>query len=63
MKKDYKISKVKHQWGKSQRDMMLGEVQDTQVYRTRNPHHKRTVSKNTRKKKEAPRIAANSVEK
>ena len=29
MKEDYKISKVKHQWGKSQRDMMLEELQDT----------------------------------
>lgn len=28
-KKDYKISKVKHQWGKSQRDMMLEELQGT----------------------------------
>jgi len=43
--------------------MMLEEVQDTQAYRTRNPHLRKTASKNTRKKKEAPRIAANTVEK
>ena len=42
---------------------VLEEVQDTQAYRTTNPHRKKTASKNKRKKKETPRIAANTVEK
>ena len=60
MKKDYKMSKVKYQWEKSQRDAR-GGARYTQDNRTRNPHRKKTASKNTRKKKEAPRYAANTV--
>ena len=55
-KEDYKISKVKHQWGKSERDARGGARYPSLPNKKPPPHENR--SKNKRKKKEAPRIAA-----
>ena len=56
MKEDDKISKVKHQWGKSQRDTRGGA-------RYLSLPNKKPPPQEPRKKREAPRIAANTVEK